>query len=64
MPKNETRITHSSTEVIQAVDFETGEIVTYKHKTECLVIIAYDSTYWCKIENNYYQFSILFFHFH
>lgn len=28
MPKNETRITHSSTEVIQAVDFETGEIVS------------------------------------
>ncbi|MBQ3414668.1 MAG: transposase [Clostridia bacterium] len=37
------------------IDVETGEIVTYKHKTECLVIIAYDSTYWCKIENNYYR---------
>ena len=25
------------------VDVETGEIITYKHKTECTVIIAYDS---------------------
>lgn len=36
------------------IDYETGEIMTYKHKTECNVIVAYDSTYWCKIENNYY----------
>lgn len=36
------------------IDIETGEIMTYKHKTECTVIIAYDSTYWCQIENNYY----------
>ena len=36
------------------VDAETGEIMTYKHKTECIVILAYDSTYWCQIENNYY----------
>ena len=36
------------------IDIETGEIMTYKHKTECTVIIAYDSAYWCQIENNYY----------
>ena len=36
------------------IDIETGEIMTYKHRTECTVIVAYDSTYWCKIENNYY----------
>ncbi len=37
------------------VDVDTGEIMTYKHRTECTVIIAYDSTYWCKIENSYYR---------
>lgn len=36
------------------VDVDTGEIVTYKHRTECTIIIAYDTSYWCKIENNYY----------
>ena len=36
------------------MDVETGEIMTYKHRTECTVIVAYDSSYWCKIENNYY----------
>lgn len=37
------------------VDVDTGEIMTYKHRTECTVIIAYDSTYWCEIERNYYR---------
>lgn len=32
------------------VDVETGEIMTYKHRTECTVIIAYDGSYWCQIE--------------
>ena len=36
------------------IDIDTGEIITYKHKTECTVIIAYDSSTWCKIENKYY----------
>ena len=36
------------------IDTETGEIMTYKRKTKCTVIVAYDSTYWCEIENNYY----------
>ena len=37
------------------IDVETGEIMTYKPKTECTVIITYDSLYWCKIESNYYR---------
>lgn len=37
------------------VDGDTGEIMTYKHRTECIVIIAYDSSYWCEIEKNYYH---------
>ena len=37
------------------VDIDTGEIMTYKHRTECTVIIAYDSTYWCEIEKQYYR---------
>ena len=37
------------------VDTDTGEIMTYKHRTECTVIIAYDSTYWCEIEKQYYR---------
>lgn len=41
------------------VDIDTGEIMTYKHRTECIVIIAYDGSYWCKIENNYYRLQEL-----
>ena len=37
------------------VDVSTGEIMTYKHRTKCTVIVAYDSSYWCDIENNYYR---------
>ena len=37
------------------IDTDTGEIITYKHKTECTVTVAYDSSYWCKIENKYYK---------
>lgn len=29
--------------------------MTYKHRTECTVIIAYDGTYWCEIEKQYYH---------
>ena len=36
------------------VDTDTGEIMTYKHRTERTVIIAYDGTYWCEIEKQYY----------
>lgn len=31
-----------------------GEIVSFKMRTECLVLITYDQKLWCKIENNYY----------
>ena len=37
------------------VDNDTGEIMTYKHRTQCTVIVAYDSTYWCEIEKQYYR---------
>ena len=37
------------------VDTETGEIISYKHRTECTVIIAYDGTLWCEIEKNFYH---------
>ena len=37
------------------VDIETGEIISYKHRTECIVIIAYDGSMWCKIEENFYH---------
>ena len=36
------------------IDAETGEIMTYKNKTKCKVIVAYNSEYWCEIENNHY----------
>lgn len=36
-------------------DTNNNEIVSYMKKTECTVIIAYDSTLWCKIENSYYK---------
>lgn len=42
------------------VDDDTGEIMTYKHRTECTVIIAYDSSYWCEIENHYYHLCEIF----
>lgn len=29
--------------------------MTYKQRTECTVIIAYDGTYWCEIEKQYYH---------
>lgn len=32
-----------------------NEIISYKAKTECLVVIAYDYSLWSKIENNYYK---------
>lgn len=36
------------------INTETGEIMTYRKKTKCKVIVAYNSEYWCEIENNYY----------
>ena len=36
------------------VDSNTGEVICFSNKTECIVIITYDGEYWCKIENKYY----------
>ena len=37
------------------VNPNTGEIITFMKKTECIFIITYNAEYWCKIEDNYYQ---------
>lgn len=37
------------------VDSETGEIMCYKAKTNCTLIISYNGDYWCEIENHYYK---------
>ena len=34
---------------------ETGEVTRFKSKTECTFIIAYDGTYWGKVEGQYYK---------
>ena len=36
------------------VDNDTGEVISYMKKTECIVILTYDAELWCKIENNFY----------
>lgn len=36
------------------VNNETGELVSYMKKTECIVILTYNAELWCKIENNFY----------
>jgi len=36
------------------VDNNTGEVVSYMRKTECIVILTYNAELWCKIENNFY----------
>ena len=36
------------------VDIETGEIISFPQNTLCTIIIAYNYTYWCKIEDNIY----------
>lgn len=39
------------------VDIETGEIISFSRNTICTLIIAYDYTYLCYIENNLYILS-------
>lgn len=39
------------------VDIETGEIMSYSRNTLCTVIIAYDYSYWCCIEENVFKLS-------
>ena len=36
------------------VNYNTGEVVSYMKKTECIVIVTYNAELWCKIENNFY----------
>ncbi len=36
------------------VDYNTGEVVNYMKKTECIVILTYNAELWCKIENKFY----------
>ncbi len=33
---------------------DTGEVICFMKKTECIVIITYNAELWCKIENGYY----------
>ena len=37
------------------VDIETGEILTFPRNTQCTVIIAYDNSLWCNIEDDLYK---------
>ena len=39
------------------IDNDTGEVVSYMKKTECIVITTYNSELWCKIENNFYMLA-------
>ena len=34
---------------------DTGEIVNFRSKTICTIIITYNAEYWCQIENSYYM---------
>ena len=36
------------------VNPNTGEVTCFMKKTECTLIITYNTEYWCKIEGNYY----------
>ena len=36
------------------VDNDTGEVVSYMKKTECIVILTYNAELWCKIENKFH----------
>lgn len=37
------------------VDIETGEIMSFEANTMCIIIIAYDNSYWCDINENLYK---------
>ena len=39
------------------VNIETGELMSFPQNTICTLIIAYDYTYWCYIEDNLYILS-------
>lgn len=37
------------------IDNETGEVISYSHRTLCTFIIAYDKSYWCIVNNELYK---------
>lgn len=37
------------------VDIETGEIMSFKQNTIGIIIIAYDNSYWCNIDETIYK---------
>ena len=39
------------------VDIETGEIISFSRNTSCTLIVAYDYTHWCYIEDKLYILS-------
>ena len=41
------------------VDIETGEIISFTRNTSCTLIVAYDYTYWCNVEDKLYILSII-----
>ena len=36
-------------------DIETGEIISFEANTTCIIIIAYDNSYWCSINESLYK---------
>lgn len=37
------------------IDIETGEIMSFEQNTICTIIITYDTSYWCNINNSLYK---------
>lgn len=37
------------------IDTETGEIMSFEQNTTCIIIIAYDNSYWCNINKKIYK---------
>lgn len=37
------------------IDIETGEIMSFDANTTCIIIIAYDNSYWCNINESLYK---------
>ena len=37
------------------IDIETGEIISFEANTTCIIIIAYDNSYWCSINESLYK---------
>lgn len=37
------------------IDIETGEIMSFEQNTTCIIIIAYDNSFWCNINKNLYK---------